>query len=104
MNAPIQLTLSRPGGDIVVYLQGDHGAPVVLMTHSILSSSMMWQQQSTLLAQRGFRVVCVDTRGHGASQAPSGPCTMDDLAADSVGVLDSLEIERRTTSGCRWAA
>ena len=31
-----------PAGALAVYLQGDAHAPVVFMTHSILSASMMW--------------------------------------------------------------
>lgn len=81
-------------GDVAVYLQGDTEAPAVAMTHSILSSSVMWEEQAALLAGRGFRVVRIDTRGHGASQAPAGPYTMDDLAADTVAVLDNLQIDK----------
>ena len=92
--AAIQRMVPGAGGNLAVYLEGDPGAPAVLMTHSILSSSRMWRQQSTLLARQGFRVVRVDARGHGASQAPPPPYTMDDLAADSVHVLDRLGIDR----------
>src|SRR4030095_11345277 len=34
--------LPGPAGRITVHLQGDAGAQAVVMTHSILSSSMMW--------------------------------------------------------------
>lgn len=91
-----QVTTTRiagPAGEIAVYLQGDERAPGVLMAHSILSSSVMWEAQAALLAERGLRVVRADTRGHGASQPVVAPCTMDDLAADSVAVLDALGIE-----------
>lgn len=96
MNSKTPMSVNVPGraGRLAVQVQGDTGAPVVLMAHSILSSSMMWNAQALLLAAQGFRVVRADTRGHGQSQAPTGPCTMDDLAADSVAVLDALGIER----------
>ena len=81
-----------PAGALAVYLQGDAQAPVVFMTHSILSSSMMWDEQATLLAANGWRVVRADTRGHGASDAPATPTALDDLVADSVAVLDALGI------------
>ena len=89
-------TLHIPGaaGDVTVYLQGDEHAPVVFMTHSILSSSMMWEAQAAQLAALGWRVVRADTRGHGASQTPATPCSMADLVADTVAVLDALRIER----------
>lgn len=77
---------------LAVQVQGDDAAPVVLMTHSILSASMMWDEQAALLAENGWRVVRADTRGHGASDAPPAPYTMADLVADSVAVLDALGI------------
>ena len=83
-----------PAGQIAVAIEGDAGAPVVLMTHSILTSSMMWGEQATLLARNGFRAVRADTRGHGGSEAPPPPYAMDDLVADSVAVLDALGVER----------
>lgn len=68
--------------------------PVVVLNHSILSASMMWDEQAQLLASHGFRVLCVDTRGHGASSASAPPYSLDDLGADFVAVLDALRIER----------
>jgi 3-oxoadipate enol-lactonase len=83
-----------PCGDIAIYVQGDPGAPAIVMTHSILSASMMWDAQAALLEAQGCYVIRADTRGHGASQAGPVPWTMDDLAADTVAVLDALQIER----------
>ncbi|AME28277.1 alpha/beta fold hydrolase [Burkholderia sp. PAMC 26561] len=91
------VTLRRvrgPAGEIAVHVQGDAGAPAIVMTHSILSSSMMWEAQAALLQAQGWRVIRADTRGHGASHAGTPPWTMDDLAADTVAVLDALKIER----------
>ena len=50
------------------------------------------------LEQRG-RVICFDQRGHGESGAPDGPYTREDLAADVVGVLDQLGVERAILVG-----
>ena len=88
------LRVPRPAGQLTVQVQGDSGAPVVFMTHSILSDRTMWDEQATLLVAQGFRVVRADTRGHGESDAPDGACTMADLVADSVAVLDALGIAR----------
>jgi 3-oxoadipate enol-lactonase len=95
MKADVE-TRRIPGaaGELAIHLQGDVAAPVVFMAHSILSASMMWKTQAELLAQRGWRVLRVDTRGHGASQAPAAPYAMADLVADTVAVLDALQIER----------
>ena len=69
------------------------GSPVVL-NHSILTSSAVWRRTAQLLADQGFRVICVDTRGHGESPAGPAPYAMDDLVADNLMVLDALGIER----------
>lgn len=80
--------------ELSLMLQGNEAARVVFMTHSILSASMMWEAQADLLAARGWRVIRADTRGHGGSAAPKGPYAMDDLVADTIAVLDALEIKR----------
>lgn len=94
MNDIVQRSVAGVAGELAVFVQGNPAGPAVVMAHSILSSSMMWEAQAGLLAERGFYVVRADTRGHGASAAPAGPYTLDDLAADTVAVLDALHIAR----------
>lgn len=82
-------------GEVAVRLQGNPKNPAVIMTHSILSSAAMWDEQAALLAGQGWYVVRVDTTGHGDSPAPTAEVvTMDGLAADTVAVLDALDIAR----------
>ncbi|OVZ63931.1 hypothetical protein CDO46_09835 [Pigmentiphaga sp. NML030171] len=88
------LRVAGPAGEIAVLVEGDPAGAPVFMTHSILSSSMMWDSEAALLAARGYRVIRADTRGHGDTQPPAGPCTMDELADDTIAVLDALGIER----------
>jgi 3-oxoadipate enol-lactonase len=88
------LRIPGPAGDIALTVQGATYAPAVFMTHSILSSGMMWDEQAALLAGKGYRVIRADTRGHGHSQSGTAPYTMSDLVADTVAVLDALKIER----------
>jgi 3-oxoadipate enol-lactonase len=83
-----------PSGKLYVRLGGPEDGPAVLFSHSILTSSAVWRRQATLLAHRGFRTLCLDTRGHGASEAPPSPYTVDELVDDSIAVLDGLDIER----------
>lgn len=89
-----KIQLPGAAGELAIYVQGDAAAPVVFMTHSILSASMMWEAQAELLAASGWRVIRADTRGHGASHASAAPYAMNDLVADTVAVLDALQIER----------
>lgn len=85
-------TIRGVTADLAVYLQGPRDGTPVIMTHSILSSSSMWDEQAALLAEKGFRVIRFDTPGHGNSAVPAATFTMDELAADTVAVLEALGI------------
>jgi 3-oxoadipate enol-lactonase len=93
MNPDIQtLRLPGPAGELAVAVQGPVRGTPVLMAHSILSAASMWDEQAALLAARGYCVLRADTRGHGLSAAPAAPYAMADLVADSIAVLDALDI------------
>lgn len=87
-------TIARPDATLQVHVHGRRGAPTVYLAHSILSSHVMWARQAERLAAEGWQVVCADTRGHGASTTTASTATMDQLAADTVAVLDALELPR----------
>jgi 3-oxoadipate enol-lactonase len=65
-----------------------------LFNHSILTGSAIWHRQALRLLADGWRVICVDTRGHGQSAASPAPYTMDDLVRDNIAVLDALGIAK----------
>lgn len=77
---------------------GSADAPVVLLGSSLGASQAMWAPQVDVLAQR-FRVLAFDHRGHGGSDVPAGPYTIDDLGGDVLGLLDTLEIEQASYVG-----
>jgi 3-oxoadipate enol-lactonase len=79
-------------GWLNIRLGGAPLAPAVLFNHSILTSSAIWAAQARLLVAEGFRVICLDSRGHGKSPAPTGPYAMKDLVDDNIAVLDALGI------------
>ena len=73
-------------------LSGRDGAPVVMLSHSLASSLVMWHPQLDSLESK-FKVLRFDTRGHGDSDAPEGKYTLELLAADAVALMDALEID-----------
>jgi len=75
--------------DLNYELSGRDGAPVVMLSHSLASSMLMWSPQLEALEPH-FRVLRYDMRGHGGSDAPEGPYTLEMLAEDAVGLLDAL--------------
>ncbi|WP_194472385.1 alpha/beta fold hydrolase [Bradyrhizobium sp. CCBAU 51753] len=90
-----------PGKDgrLSLRIGGAEGGAPVLLCHSILTSSAIWHRQAIALAARGFRVLALDSRGHGQSEAPRGPYTMDDLVADAVAAFDHLGIAQAHVIG-----
>ena len=74
-------------------LSGKEQAPVVMLSHSLACSMMMWHLQLDLL-ESYFQVLRFDTRGHGGSDAPAGAYTLAQLVDDVIGLLDKLAIDR----------
>ena len=74
-------------------LSGRADAPVVMLSNSLGTRLEMWDPQMQALTER-YRVLRYDSRGHGRSDAPDGPYTIDLLADDALGLLDALHIER----------
>jgi len=74
-------------------LSGKKGAPVVVLSHSLSCNLLMWNPQIDALNPY-FQVLRYDTRGHGATDAPSGPYTLELLAEDITGLLDALGMDR----------
>jgi 3-oxoadipate enol-lactonase len=73
-------------------------APWLVLSNSLGSDMSMWSPQLVELSKR-FRVLRYDTRGHGRSDAPPGPYTIEQLTQDVIGLLDHLEIERAHFAG-----
>jgi pimeloyl-ACP methyl ester carboxylesterase len=77
---------------------GGEGERHFLCLHGLVDSLEIWQKLTPKLEQRG-RVCRIDQRGHGRSDAPAGPYSRADLAADVVGALDSEGVDRSILVG-----
>lgn len=80
------------GTQIGYEIEGDNG-PWVVMSHSLACSLRMWDEQAALL-RRQYRVLRFDTRGHGASDAPGGAYSLDQLAEDLKGLMNTLDVRQ----------
>jgi len=67
---------------------GSADKPALLLLNSIGTDLSLWDRTLPLLAER-YRVIRMDTRGHGASDAPDHPYTLELLADDARTVLDA---------------
>jgi pimeloyl-ACP methyl ester carboxylesterase len=80
-------------GDVrLAYEERGSGEPLLLI-HGLGYDRHGWGPLPDLLA-KDFRVVLVDNRGVGESDAPEGPYTVAQLAEDAIAVLDAAGIER----------
>jgi len=100
---------------------GDRHNPVMVMIMGLGSQLILWPEEFIRgLAERGFRVICFDNRDVGLSAKIEGakkpnipriflltrmglkprvPYTLDDMALDTVGLMDALGIERAHVVG-----
>lgn len=67
------------------------GRPTILLLHGGGQNRHSWHKTGQILAQQGFHVVAIDTRGHGDSdRAPNADYALETLAADALAVIDAL--------------
>ncbi|HEY0474181.1 MAG TPA: 3-oxoadipate enol-lactonase [Kribbella sp.] len=79
-------------------LTGPEDAPFLLLGSSLGTTHEMWAPQLEPLSER-FRVVAFDHRGHGGSEVPPGPYSIDDLGGDVLELLDTIGIEDASYAG-----
>jgi len=81
------------GIEINYELHGKEGAPWLVLSHSLACSVRMWDPQIAAFKDR-YRILAHDTRGHGGSEATTGPYTLEMLADDLFFLLKELKITR----------
>jgi len=83
------------GIDIAYRLDGDHAAtrPWLVFAHALGHDHTMWDAQVEAFG-RACNVLRYDLRGHGASEAPRGDYTLEQMADDLRALLDHLSIRR----------
>ena len=85
--------IERDGVQIAYEILGTRQAdrPWLVFSHSLACDHTMWDPQTAHF--RDFRILRLDTRGHGKSSAPAGDYTLELLADDLKAVLDALSIK-----------
>jgi 3-oxoadipate enol-lactonase len=72
-------------------LEGPADAPVVTLAHPLGATLEMWDAQVAALLPR-YRVLRYDIRGHGGTEVPPGPYTLEQMADDLHALLNELAI------------
>ena len=79
------------------YGEFGHGAPVILV-HGGLANANYWGLLVRALAPQ-YRVIVMDSRGHGRSSRDARPYGYDLMADDVVGLMDYLKIDKAALIG-----
>lgn len=80
------------------YLDGPKDAPTLVLGHSLGSDRHVWDEVTSKLSD-SWKVVRWELPGHGASEIPLGPATMDNLVDELLSGLDELGIEKFHVAG-----
>jgi 3-oxoadipate enol-lactonase len=89
---------SVPGARLYWKLEGCDGARPLVLLNSIGTDMDLWDPVLPLLRAR-FRLLRIDTRGHGASTAEPGDFAMPQLARDVLAIAHDAGIERFSVAG-----
>lgn len=85
---------SSPGGS------GASEQPAALLLHGLGSNARYWERIARRLPDR--RLVALDQRSHGLSDAPATGYDMAELAADAGHAITSFGLERPVVVGHSW--
>ncbi|MRH89161.1 alpha/beta fold hydrolase [Nocardia sp. SYP-A9097] len=86
------------GGAKIHYTDTGGDGPAVLLGHSFFMDHESFAPQRAALGPH-YRLICIDSRGHGLSEDDGTPFSYWDLARDAWAVADHLGIERAVVGG-----
>ncbi|MGO9385454.1 MAG: alpha/beta fold hydrolase [Mycobacterium sp.] len=95
-SSPQTVELSGHNGITLVADEWNGGAdtaghPTILMLHGGGQNRFSWKNTGQILADEGFHVIAMDSRGHGDSdRAPGADYAVETLTADVMHVLDAI--------------
>jgi non-heme chloroperoxidase len=93
-------TVTTPDGVEIYYKDwGPKNGQVVMFSHGWPLNSDSWESQMQFLADKGYRVIAHDRRGHGRSSQPWYGNDMDHYADDLDTVIKALDVKGVTLVG-----
>src|SRR5213595_562903 len=91
-------TITVKDGTTIYYKDWGKG-PVVTFSHGWPLNADAWDSQLHFLAEKGFRVIAHDRRGHGRSSQPWSGNDMNGYADDLAAVIEALDLNDITLVG-----
>ena len=85
-------TITTKDGTQIYYKDWGTGQPVVF-SHGWPLSADAWEDQMMFLADRGYRCIAHDRRGHGRSSQPWNGNEMDTYADDLAALVETLDLK-----------
>ena len=73
-----------------VSVEGRDGGPTLMLSNSLGSTMQMWEPQMKALTQV-FRVIRYDRRGHGKSNVPPGPYSLERFGRDVLPTMPPID-------------
>ncbi|MFK3740715.1 alpha/beta fold hydrolase [Massilia sp. TN1-12] len=91
-------TITTRDGTTIYFTDWGHG-PVVTFSHGWPLNGDAWEDQMMFLAEKGFRVIAHDRRGHGRSSKTWHGNHMNDYADDLAQLIEALDLHNITMVG-----
>jgi 3-oxoadipate enol-lactonase len=85
--------IEADGCHLNVSVDGRQDAPALMLSNSLGCTLEMWEPQMRAFTEH-FRVIRYDRRGHGKSDVPPPPYSMEIFGRDVLAVLDHLGIAK----------
>jgi len=88
------MRFSKLNGTVTHWAEDGQGdGPAIVFSNSLGTDLRIWDKVVPRLAAR-YRLIRHDKRGHGLSDAPAGPYTIDALASDLLALADARGLDR----------
>jgi pimeloyl-ACP methyl ester carboxylesterase len=84
------------------WTSGEPREPALFLLHGLSSNARVWERMAARLP--GRRIVALDQRSHGPSDAPATGYALDDLVADAAHAIRELGLGRPLVAGHSWGA
>jgi 3-oxoadipate enol-lactonase len=93
------MAFARVNGIVLHYqMLGPSEGPVLVFINSLGSDLRIWQEVAPAFTE-WFQVILYDKRGHGLSDAPPAPYSIDEHTDDLLALLDHLSVQKASLIG-----
>ena len=95
----MDLTATTPDGTHISYrINGPAGGQTFVLIHSLAMTKSFWDPVVEILSVKS-RVLTLDCRGHGASDKPDGPYSVEGFADDVAAICQDVGVTEAIVAG-----